>query len=214
MQLLAAATVLAVLAARFTLALSLLVATTLLFLATLFVSPAEVTRDEARNNISETTRNIIAVGDYTPAYLLFLLVLYLTYIRTRQGRRDARYLFERTFIVFAIGGTLIYILFSVACPAYPLRMQIVNYPISLQRVWLPAESIAMKDGSKYIGYVLSTDGEWTTILDDQPRMVYRVHSKEVESRTICRTDRGPDKLPLFPTVEEPAEIAPCPGYPK
>jgi hypothetical protein len=212
LQILAGATVLAVLLARFDFGFRIFVATALSFFATLFVSPAMVSLEAAERKISKTTQHIIAAGDYTPAYLLFLLIVHLAYLRARYGRFDARYAFERAFIVLAVGSVLIYILFTVAVVSYPLPKEIKNVPGALQRVWLPAEVILTRDGSRHVGYVLSADQEWTIILEDHPRTVLRVHSNEVESRRICRTDRGPDKLPLIPNIKKPTDIELCPGY--
>jgi hypothetical protein len=58
-----------------------------------------------------------------------------------------------------------------------------------QEMWLPTERIQVKEAEErrtYVAYVLNADERWTTLLNDQPRSIFRVPSAMVEERIICR----------------------------
>jgi hypothetical protein len=51
-------------------------------------------------------------------------------------------------------------------------------------MWLPSESVTTSDGAARMGYVLSADGEWTTVLTND-RVVLRLASSDVVAREVC-----------------------------
>lgn len=53
------------------------------------------------------------------------------------------------------------------------------------QVWLPPEIIDLADRGPVVGYVVSVDGEWTTILEEDHRQVDVVPSTSVHGRTVC-----------------------------
>ena len=56
--------------------------------------------------------------------------------------------------------------------------------------WLPAEVVSTTKGSKVIGYVLSTNDGWTTVLSERDRLVLSIRSENVASRSICAVSEG------------------------
>ena len=84
---------------------------------------------------------------------------------------------------------------------------------TLRRPWLPAEKIDLKSGGMHIGYVLSIDREWYTVLDESKRTISYIPVGEVVDRTVCRVVSPPPNLPpplvhLKPVAVSPVD--PCP----
>jgi hypothetical protein len=52
-------------------------------------------------------------------------------------------------------------------------------------VWLPPEIVDLGQAHPVVGYVASSDSEWTTILIDRGRRILRVRSSAIRSRQIC-----------------------------
>jgi hypothetical protein len=98
---------------------------------------------------------------------------------------------------------------TVVSYSFPSPSKIRHLPDVLRQVWLPAERIDINGGSERVGYILKSDGGWTTILWDSDRSILMVKSENIISRTLCRTGQ-PDGLPLisFQSVEAP-RIGPC-----
>jgi hypothetical protein len=55
---------------------------------------------------------------------------------------------------------------------------------TLRRPWLPMEKIDLKSGESHTGYVLSTDKEWFTVLDDNKRTIDYIRSSDILNRTV------------------------------
>ncbi|MEU7425969.1 hypothetical protein [Streptomyces sp. NPDC040750] len=51
--------------------------------------------------------------------------------------------------------------------------------------WVPAELISLKDKKAEVGYVISAGDSWTTVLTEDSRIVVRIPSAKITSRTIC-----------------------------
>jgi hypothetical protein len=83
---------------------------------------------------------------------------------------------------------------------------------TLRRPWLPAEKIDLKSGEIRVGYILTTDKEWHTVLDDSKRTISYIRVGDVANRTVCRAGTPPPKLPplvhLKPVLVTPVD--PCP----
>lgn len=76
----------------------------------------------------------------------------------------------------------------------------VNYDLAtisetLRRPWLPAEVTEVKSGAPRVGYILSTDGEWHTVLDDSTRTISYVRTNDVTNRTVCQAGTLPPDMP-------------------
>jgi hypothetical protein len=54
-------------------------------------------------------------------------------------------------------------------------------------VWLPAEIIKIDDQRQVIGYVLNDQGDWFSILREDPRSIIRIHKTRIKERTVCLT---------------------------
>lgn len=86
----------------------------------------------------------------------------------------------------------------------------VFVPLLTSTPWRPAERLALSDGSSQVGYVVG-EGDWTTVLMENPRRIVRIKLSTIESRTVCQVhptsrtwDRsisdlvGSDEVPRYP----------------
>jgi hypothetical protein len=172
-------------------------ATATAFFSTIFVTPTKLSLDEALRSAS---------GLEVWALVLFFSIFVVgIFVNLRVHVME-----------FTTGSAFVVILMvitvtvpTVASYSFPSLSEIRHIPDVLHRVWLPAEIIGMNDGSEYVGYVLKTDGVWTTILWDSDRSIVIVRSQNITSRTICRIG-SPDGLPLISVQSaEVPKIEPC-----
>lgn len=61
----------------------------------------------------------------------------------------------------------------------------VSVPLLTSTAWRPAERLALSDGSSQVGYVVG-EGDWTTVLIENPRRIVRIKLSTIESRTVCQ----------------------------
>lgn len=61
----------------------------------------------------------------------------------------------------------------------------VFVPLLTSAAWRPAERLALSDGSSQVGYVVG-EGDWTTVLMENPRRIVRIKLSTIESRTVCQ----------------------------
>jgi len=54
-------------------------------------------------------------------------------------------------------------------------------------VWLPAEIIRTDSYSYTVGYVLNEQGDWYSILKEDPGIILRIEKTHIKERTICLT---------------------------
>jgi hypothetical protein len=63
-------------------------------------------------------------------------------------------------------------------------------------MWLPAESIALRNQPAMVGYVLTTDPRYATVLKAADSTAQILELDDVESRTICRLNPGLESASL------------------
>lgn len=70
---------------------------------------------------------------------------------------------------------------------------------ALHTPWLPPERITLKNHSTDVGYVLSTNDGWFTVLDEKTRTIEYIAGDEVETRTVCSLPRlaAPSGSPII-----------------
>jgi hypothetical protein len=69
-----------------------------------------------------------------------------------------------------------------------LLMSVVLIVLTVSEVWLPPEEILLEGGTDTVGYVLSVEPEWTTILEEADRSILLVPSEDVISRKVCNLE--------------------------
>lgn len=83
----------------------------------------------------------------------------------------------------------------------------------VRRPWMPAEEIALKDGSVIVGYTISSKDGWFLILKDEDRTIQYVLADSVTDRRVCTPKRDQieyhDPLLKSKDAQEP-KTRPCP----
>jgi len=57
-------------------------------------------------------------------------------------------------------------------------------------MWLPAERLQLAGADPLIGYVVSEDTTWTTVLRDVDRRIQYIEGSEITARRVCRVTTG------------------------
>jgi hypothetical protein len=68
---------------------------------------------------------------------------------------------------------------------YIFAAALVSFLLTIPGVWLPAEVIGIDGQERVLGYLLQDDGQWATILIDEPREILVVPSAKLRSRRVC-----------------------------
>jgi len=82
---------------------------------------------------------------------------------------------------------------------------------TLRRPWLPAEKIELKSGERRVGYILSTDKDWHTVLEEGTRTISYIRTGDVANRTVCRAGTPPPATPPPLIHLKPVPITPIPA---
>jgi hypothetical protein len=191
--------------------LALFLATMTAFSATMFVAPAKI-------STHENSPSSAMVGTFGTWVLTLLLSVAVVGSLIRHRMKGKNFIIGSVFIVILVVTTVA--VSTIASYSLPSPSEMRHIPDVLRRVWLPAELISTNNGSENVGYVLKTDGNWTTILWDSDRNIEIMRTSNITSRMICRIGK-PDRLPLIfvestkipkikPCETSPLEYAPIP----
>jgi hypothetical protein len=101
---------------------------------------------------------------------------------------------------------------TVACIAlvpfvsqlYPLPLNNVYYTRLIRQPWLPSETITLRSGWKFTGYVLSDNGSWLVVLKDANRTIHYYRANRVAKRQDCQIGQTLLAQPLITLV--PAKV--------
>ena len=104
------------------------------------------------------------------------------------------------------------ILLPVVLRLYPLPDSNSYYAHLVRQPWLPTESISLSSGGSVVGYILSEDQDWVTVLNDSDRHIYYYHADQIDQRQACQSSAVPVTLPLVSLL--PQASPPTPGIPK
>ena len=83
---------------------------------------------------------------------------------------------------------------TVACIAlvpfvsqlYPFPLNNVFYTRLIRQPWLPSETITLRSGWKFTGYVLSDNGSWLVVLKEANRTIHYYRANRVAKREDCQ----------------------------
>jgi hypothetical protein len=89
---------------------------------------------------------------------------------------------------------------------YRVNYNLATISESLRRPWLPAEVTEVKSGAPRVGYILSTDRDWHTVLDDSTRTISYVRTSDVTNRTVCQAGTPPPEVPAPLIHLTPVEV--------
>ena len=110
--------------------------------------------------------------------VVLLIVLGLRQRRLDTGRSSSR--FDR--IVSRLPS------FRVCVAYYSVAVATIILLSTLTNLWMPVEVVTVRtatEESQILGHVLSSEGDWTTILTASSRAIVRVHNEDVVERHIC-----------------------------
>lgn len=167
--------------------LALLLAAMTAFAATMLVAPTKI-------STLEISPPLEMVGTFGTWVLTLLLLVFIVGSFIRRRMKGRQFIIGSAFIVILVVITVT--VSTTASYALPSPSEMRHIPDVLRSVWLPAELIGTNNGSENVGYVLKTDGNWTTILWDSDRNIEIMRTSNITSRTICRMGK-PDRLPLI-----------------
>jgi hypothetical protein len=71
---------------------------------------------------------------------------------------------------------------------------LIVFSVTMTWVWTPVEVVTIRDGdvrSRFVAHVVNEEGEWTTLLTADSRMVVRVPSHDVVHRQTCHYSAQP-----------------------
>ena len=180
-------------------AVRFLIGSGICLIATLFVTP--------------TTRSFSEIGkrgsDFIPYFrnafvamlIGFMVVLVIVGLFSRNSRSPTQNINTAVMGTLIVGFWAFVVLAIVVAAfialfAYPLPKEATRIPELTRKVWLPAEQLDVKERGQVVGYVLSTEEGWFTVLVEADRTVIRIKSDDIDSRQICRLG-SPDGLPLI-----------------
>jgi hypothetical protein len=99
---------------------------------------------------------------------------------------------------------------------YPLPFNSEFYLQLIKQPWMPAETVTLKSGQNFTGYVLADSGAWLVVLNNDTRIVHYYLAQDVVSRKNCQLGPTPPTQPLItlspaglraPTRTPPCEIS-------
>jgi hypothetical protein len=183
----------------------------LTFAASLLITPTRLALPTALSTLKEDwNRTVPLVFGYWLFSLCILVVLVVTADMLTRGRAF------RPFSVMTI-------VVSLLCSAFLLPYVLYVYPFPrtpnyyaefMRQPWLSAERITVKT-SQYpiVGYVLTENPEWMTVLVDKYRTVQYVRASNVISRSVCEVNSNGSGLPHSPLIPllhtKPARLPSC-----
>lgn len=68
---------------------------------------------------------------------------------------------------------------------YPFPRSARYYQTILRTPWLPAETLYLSSGRRFVGYPLSTDNGWFIFLSDTSRTIRYLPAGKIAARTVC-----------------------------
>lgn len=109
------------------------------------------------------------------------------------------------------------ILLPFTCRLYPFPTEGESYIQIVRQPWLPPETITLNNRKVIVGYILSYDGDWATVLTESDRKVTYYSASRITGRAICRIGREssmPPLLPIFSSTDSASNTSPCPRLSK
>ena len=189
----------------------------LALLTTALISPTAMSRSAAARLVDRNWASVIGANVIFWIFLAVLAaIVVVSLLVTLIG------VGFNTFM--RIVGTIVCIaLIPTIAQLYPLPETNGYYTHLLRQPWLPAETITLKSGQRFIGYALADDGTWITILKNSSRTISYYLASDITGRQICEIGQVPTMQPLItlsaaggpgsrpPICETSAGPSPSPG---
>lgn len=91
----------------------------------------------------------------------------------------------------------------------PLNNNSNYYSDLIRQPWLPAVRITLYSGQPVVGYILSTDDKWFTVLVANSRRVRYIHAGNVAKRRVCQTVEPKATKPLLTLITTVPTVPKC-----
>lgn len=178
----------------------------LAFAATAFVSPMALSKSAAlllaRNDWHIVTHHNLAV-----IILMILLAAVFAILLLVEIALGPQAAVKTTATITCLA------LIPFVVRLYPLPLNNAFYAQQIKQLWLPPETITLKSGQSFTGYVLADSGSWIVVLRSDSRTVIHYPATEVTGREVCQIGSAPPTQPLitlFPTgLHAPTRTQPC-----
>lgn len=183
----------------------------LTFVATLLISPTRLAPLMALNSFEQDWNHFVVLAKENLLISIFILIVLaaidlwiFTELRGRPG------LVTTTLALLATAFLLPYVLYVFPLPKVPSY-----YEQFMTQPWLPAERITVKSGDSIVGYPLTEDDSWMTVLKASPRIIQYIPVNDVTSRSVCQVNSAEPHIPgspLFPLLNpKSVKLPPCGG---
>jgi hypothetical protein len=179
----------------------------LTFGAALLISPTRLAPLTALDALKKDWVHVVAIFRahlfLSIVLVLALLILDTTAFRITFGRLGMTTL---TLALLATAFLIPYVLY-----VYPYPHASSYYAQFMRQPWLPAEQITAKSGYSVLGYVLSEDSNWVTVLRASARTIEYIPANDVIRRSVCETEPespGNAQSPLIPLLDTKAARLP------
>lgn len=163
----------------------------LALLATAFISPTTVTWSATASLAANDWHQIVHGHGIVTAVIVLLAVAVALLLFIE--------LFGISFNSFmrTIATMISIVLIPAVAQLYPLPIKNTFYAQLIRQPWLPAETITLSSGGKFIGYVLSDSGTWIEVLKDGTRTIYYYLPSDIAKRQVCQTEHAQPTHPLI-----------------
>lgn len=173
----------------------------LALLATALISPMTMSRTAAAQLTEKAWAPITNANVVTLAFLAlaaFIVAIALPFTAIAAG-------FGTTIRI--VGVAVCVALIPTITLLYPLPVTDKFYTQLLRQPWLPAETITLSSGQRFVGYTLADNGTWIEILKDSNRTISYYPDTDITSRQICEISPTATMSPLI-TLSQAASSPP------
>jgi hypothetical protein len=168
----------------------------LAFGAALLISPTRLAPPTALSRAREDWHRIeYLVRGHLPLSILVLCILLIVDIAAFRLRFSRRSIVALTLALIATAYLLPYVLY-----VYPFPESHSYYEQFLRQPWLSAERITVKSGDTMVGYTLTEDDHWMTVLKAAPRIILYIPVDDVTSRSVCESGPETSEAPQSPLI--------------
>jgi len=91
---------------------------------------------------------------------------------------------------------------------YPLPINNSFYTQLVRQPWLPAETITLNSGQKFVGYTLSDNGTEIEVLRDDTRTIHYYLASDIARRQVCQIGQAPPMQPLITLTPAGTNVSP------
>jgi hypothetical protein len=164
----------------------------LALLGAALVSPTRLSQSTAIGFANEAWRSII--GEHLQWVLIpfaFVVAVLLLFELLGQGP---------SFFFKTIAAIACIALIPFVSLLYPFPANSKSYGEIIRTPWLPAETITLRSGPSFTGYILSENQDWVVILGNATRKIHYYRRGEIKDREVCQLEQASTMPPLISLI--------------